>query len=76
MITLTPALRHSIIAAGTLVLGGSSSEINPRKVKPYKEKLKFLGLETLNEKLSLGYLLRGKCNLANPKTLSPYSPKT
>jgi len=44
--TLIPALLHSRIAAGTLVLGGSRSEINPVKMKFSIGKLNFLGLET------------------------------
>jgi len=46
MITFIPALLHSRIAAGTLVLGGSRSEINPVKVKFSIGKLKLLGLDT------------------------------
>jgi len=73
MTTLIPADLHLVTAKGTESLGGSYKEIKPIKVKLANSKLNFSGEDTskLNPK---GYYSLFKCNLAKPRTLSPFFP--
>lgn len=73
IMTLIPADLHLLTAQGTDSLGGSISEISPTKVNSFKGKLNFSGLLRSNNFPKGNYSLN-KCNLANPKTLSPFFP--